>query len=318
MNGRQETDKKIEDLILRKIKRQDRIVKDYYYSLSDKTSGTKQQYLRHVTMFLDYINYFGDTSDFEEIKPSIIDRYMESIRYTKNGKEKSPATRAVVLHAITNFFDFLQKEGYIDDNVCKKVNMPRVTDEREVVAMTWDEVRKVEENIKNTAEEKWRNRDLCIFVLGCTTGLRRSSIREINIEDIDLDGRKLNVTEKGNKIRTVMLGDKTINLIKEWMKDRERILRDNYCDALFIHKSLERISLSKLNSMINKYTEVLDKHITPHKMRSTCATNLYEATGDIYLVQEVLGHKNIANTRRYAKVSEQKRMQAADILNALV
>ena len=72
-----------------------------------------------------------------------------------------------------------------------------------------------------------------------------------------------------------------------------------------------------VRQLIKRNTYNIDKNITPHKMRATCATRLYEQTGDIYLVQQQLGHKSINNTRRYAKVSEQKRRDAAYILDAI-
>ena len=70
--------------------------------------------------------------------------------------------------------------------------------------------------------------------------------------------------------------------------------------------------------MLRKYTYNINKNITPHKLRSTAATNLLEQTGDISLVAEVLGHKNLQNTRRYAKVSNEKKINAANILGGLV
>lgn len=76
--------------------------------------------------------------------------------------------------------------------------------------------------------------------------------------------------------------------------------------------------MREIAEIIKRNTINIDKHITPHKMRSTCATNLYEKTNDIYLVQEVLGHKNIANTRRYARMSEEKKKNAADIMDKLI
>ena len=68
---------------------------------------------------------------------------------------------------------------------------------------------------------------------------------------------------------------------------------------------------------MRRASEVIGKKVSPHKMRSTCAVNLYDKTGDIYLVKEVLGHKNIANTQRYARVSANRKREAAAILDEL-
>ena len=74
-----------------------------------------------------------------------------------------------------------------------------------------------------------------------------------------------------------------------------------------------------VRDLVAKYTKgITDKHITPHKLRSTCATNIYEKTGDIYLVADVLGHSNLANTRRYTAVSNEKRKQAAKAMDDIL
>jgi integrase/recombinase XerC len=126
--------------------------------------------------------------------------------------------------------------------------------------------------------------------------------------------------EKGEEERTVFLSDKMMELLKTWLYDREQILRkcNVDCDALFISSEKQRIGITTIRDMLKKYTYNIDKHITPHKLRSTAATNLYEKTGDIYLVADVLGHHNIQNTRRYAKVSNNKRMIAAKELSNLI
>ena len=66
---------------------------------------------------------------------------------------------------------------------------------------------------------------------------------------------------------------------------------------------------------IKRYTKGINKHITPHKMRSTCAMKLYDKTGDIYLTAQQLGHANIKNTMIYAKATDEKRRMAAEILD---
>ena len=77
------------------------------------------------------------------------------------------------------------------------------------------------------------------------------------------------------------------------------------------------MSVDAVEKRFVQIAEGTGKKLTPHKMRATCATRLYEQTGDIYLVQQQLGHKNIKNTERYAKVSDQKMTEAANILNNL-
>lgn len=317
MNGRQENDRKIENSILDTLKDTYDILSDYYYSLSDKTPATKRQYIQRNIRFLKHIEYNDDIKVFKSIRPSDINKYMAEIKYDEEGNERSVSARAGILFAISNFFNFLVIEGYVSENVCDKVNPPKITQEKDVVAMTPDEVREVEGNIRRWAKRKWRSRDLALFMLGCATGLRVSSIQEINVSDIDLDNNKITVTEKGNKVRTCFISDEIKRYIQDWIEDRKEILGNVDIDALFISNRLSRISTNTIRNNIEYYTSSLDKKITPHKMRSTCATNLYEATGDIFLVQNLLGHKNITNTRRYAKMSEKKLSEAADVLGKM-
>lgn len=318
MPGRQEHDKKIEQGILKVLKNSYSIVADYYYSLTDKTSETKKQYVNRVIRFLNYIEYNDNPATLAQMKTSDINRYMDYVRYDDEGNERSTSARAGILFAINNFCNYLANEEYIKNNICDKVKPPKISEEKEIVAMTKEDILEVENNIKKWGKEKWKYRDLAIFVLGCTTGLRVSSIIEINISDVDFDNKKVTVTEKGNKIRQCSLGDKTIDYIKKWLSYRKDILGNISTDALFISNHKKRMSTETIRNMLNNYTYTLDKKITPHKMRSTCATNLYQATGDIYLVQDVLGHSNIANTKRYAKMSNEKRQYAADVLNDLI
>ena len=81
---------------------------------------------------------------------------------------------------------------------------------------------------------------------------------------------------------------------------------------------MKRINVRSIENLITKYTYNIDKHITPHKLRSTCATNVYNATGDIYLTADVLGHSNIANTRRYAQISEERKRKAASAMDDIL
>lgn len=321
MTGRQEHNIKIEERISRLLKGASQIIIDYSYNFGNKTEKTKEAYITYILKFAEFFK----EKNLIELKKGDINRYMDSIKYREDGTEKSASFRNANLAAVRDFYQFLVDEERIENNPCANIKPPRDLSEKEVIAMTPDDIKKVIDNIENgvgtanriSRTREWKSRDLAIVMLGCTTGLRCSAITEINIEDIDFDNNIIKVIEKGNKGRFITVGAKTMKAIMDWISDRnEKNVKDT--DALFISNRGDRISQKAISHIIEKYTYNLDKHITPHKMRSSCATNLYEQTGDIYLVQEVLGHKNIANTRRYAKVSEAKKKEAAAILDGLV
>ena len=97
--------------------------------------------------------------------------------------------------------------------------------------------------------------------------------------------------------------------------DRNRIVpHEGHENALFLSMQRKRISVRAVEDLVHKYTVQVtpNKHITPHKLRSTYGTNLYKETGDIYLVADVLGHKDINTTKKhYAAIGDDRRRLAA-------
>lgn len=325
MNGRDENNKKIEISILNKIDNLPDIIKDYYYSLQDKTAMTKRAYIDYI---IEFYNYFKE-NDFNDIKPKDINRYLETkVHYrTKNGNiiENKESIRNVKLSAIKNFYKFLLENGYVVDNIASKINPPSTRYEKEIIYLTPEEIKNIEKNIicgvgSNRAQarqKEWRNRDLALITLGFSTGLRCSALIEINLSDVDFDNNSIKVTEKGNVVKYVYFGESTKKTIEDWLVDRMN-MNINTTEALFVSNRKTRLNQRSVARIVDKYTYDIDKHITPHKLRSTCAMNLYEATNDIYLVSEVLGHKSVDVTRKYARASKERKRNAAEILDSLI
>ena len=331
MSGRLEHDKKIEDKINSLIKTQPRIIKEYSNSFGNKTSSTKKSYISHAISFVNYLNkeYHLDLTNIDSIKLlnySHISSYMNYIKtHTPDGTivTKEAASCAAEFYAIKHFCKYLFLCRYIDYNPCENIEVPKDKKQHEIISLTPEEISIIKDNIsKGVGSSKakayqsvWKSRDLCLIMLGISTGLRVTAISNIDIKDIDFKEKTLHTIEKGNIERTIYLSDKLIDIINTWMIDRQKILGNSCCDALFISTHKTRMGLTTIRTLLDKYTYNIPKHITPHKLRSTTATNLYESTGDIYLVADVLGHHNIQNTRRYAKVSDEKRIYAAEELS---
>ena len=317
MKGRQETDKHIEENIKTILDNSFCILNDYYYFLNDKTMTTKKAYLQHAISFLSYIHYNNDNSILVSLKPSDIGKFLDYIKRKDNGEEKSQSWIANIYYGLSCFMNFLVEEDYIPYNICSKIKAPKNKQEKEMAYLTTKEIEIVKENILNDSRKKWRTRNMAIFLLGCGTGLRASSIREINVEDMDLDKGTIIVTEKGNKTWVCHLPNKVIDSIKAWLVDRNKI-ENLETSALFISQKKNRISIDGIEDIVTKYTEGLDKHVTAHTMRHTCGTNVYEMSGDLYLTAEILHHRNVQTSKIYAKVSEKKRVEAAQLLNATI
>ena len=327
MSARDEVDRKNMEKLNKIICGYPDIVKRYVSSMSRKTSYTKLYYSIYVCKFLDYmVNELGfNVDDFNLVKPMHIDSYMEYIRFTDEGTEKNGMFRASQLAAIKGFFSFLHRNGIVESNPCENTETPKDNTEHEIITISDDDMEMIMYNIDHGVgspnaikkQMKWKNRDKALVLIGVTTGLRMGAILGIDIDDIDLTNRTITVVEKGDRKKKVYFGDNTAKAIERWFHDRSMIVDDANEKAVFISHNKTRLAPRTMQGIMKRVTTGIDKKITPHKMRATCATKLYEQTGDIYLVQQQLGHSNIKNTQRYAKVSNDKRIQAANLLDSL-
>ena len=316
MSGRAEKEAKIEKKINTILESCPQIVKDYMLSTSNKqTSITRLQYLRNIMKYINYMESIG--VDIYTAKPMHIDRYRDNVIH-HDGKTCGASSVNTKLSAVISFYKFLLKNELVTSIPCTNDMKIKIQEKENVVFMTDKEVKKVKDNIKKQKHNRYKmltNRDYAIVTLGCSTGMRVSEISNIDLSDIDFEAKEIKIVAKGNKTRTIYIGDNTIAALQEWLKDRPKFLKWGESDALFLSRNGNRISIDAIRHMLAAETEELDKHITPHKMRSTCAMKLYDKTGDIYLTAQQLGHANVKNTMIYAKATEEKRRMAADLLD---
>ena len=323
MNGRKENDAKLQATIENYLEDKPKYLKQYCETLWKKTCTTKRQYICNIWKFIEYVRDNSDLNinrinDICKVKPSLIDSYLGSMN-VKN------TTKAGVYYAIYNFYDFLVKDERISVNPCSKIEPPRDNEIHEITYLTNEEIKIVENNIitncgSQNEKYKWTNRDLLIFALGITTGMRVSSMVEINLQDIDWDEGYIDIYQKGNKELKVKISNKILLMISDWLDDRDEILdaANKDSDALFISARCTRLSARTINNLIEKYSYNIDKKITPHKLRSTCATQLIKKTGNIYLASQRLGHSNVETTKRYAAIDKEMEQQAVDAMDSVL
>lgn len=324
MNGRLEKEMKIEQQIMRKLQGMPHIFTDYYYALigSGKSYATAQAYLNHVIQFVQFT--FGNKIDedfYTKVTATHINKYITSLR-TKTVRGKTVRTsdshRTSQWSSLNSFFQFLVP-NYIAANPVANTNRPKMKDNPQVTFLTSEEINKVLDSVAQKANNRMVNRDLCLFKIGFATGLRISAIVQINIEDLDLSHNQIKVVEKGDRDNYIIIGENVKSQIVMWLEDRKKFFGGVNSSALFVSQEGNRLSPRSVKDLVDKYTVgVVDKKVTPHVMRHSCATNLYEKTGDIYLCAKQLNHKNVATTQRYAELSKEKQKKAANILDGLV
>lgn len=327
MEGRKEHEEKTIKLIECKLNKCPNYMRSFYVTLDGKSYTTKRMYINYVSDFLDFLqDYYkldiNDIDVFSNIRPSMINSYVTQLN------DVGESIKASRVYGIKNFFSFLVNDGYINSNPCDRVNPPKDKQVHKITSLTKEEIEIVKNNIMNGVgselskkrQKQWRTRDYAIVMLALSLGLRVTSLTEINMNDIDFENNEIKIVEKGNKERYIMFSDSIKEILNDWIEDRNWFLirGGENCDALFISSQLKRINQNTIADLITKYTYNIDKHITPHKLRSTCATNVYNATGDIYLTADILGHADLRNTKRYAAMSEERKKKAAQAMDDIL
>lgn len=324
-NGRLERETEAFRKIEAQLENLPEIFEEYYYALrSEKKSyRTIEEYLKNVRLFMTYMNNTKQKDNFYvDLKPVDINKYLITLETKVVKGEVKPTSssyRASNWYALNSFFEFLVDNKYIDYNPVSKKSRPKNTDNPSVTYLSEAEIKKMMENIKADAKESMMNRDLCIFVLGVTTGLRVAAIIQMNIEDIDFQNGVIHVIEKRNKSFDVRFGDTLRALLIDWINDRKKYFPEAKTNALFVSQYKDRISYDAVRKLMIKYSNgATTKCVRPHVMRHSCATNLYEKTGDIYLCASQLHHSNVTTTQRYAEISDKSMQKATSILDDIV
>ena len=265
-------------------------------------------------------------ADFEKIQARHIEQYLYDVSlYQKGDKELVNQERAKArkLSSIRSFFKYLHKHEYLETNVAALVDIPKLH-EKAIIRLEPNEVADLLDCAEDGAGLSDRQkqyhvvtkvRDLAILTLFLGTGIRISELVGIDLGDVDLENDAFVVTRKGGKEDILNFGGEVHRALEDYLQLRERLTPlPGYEQALFLSLQMRRITVRSVENLVKKYTKISTplKTITPHKLRSTYGTMLYHETEDIYLVADVLGHKDVNTTKKhYAAASEEHKRIAA-------
>lgn len=326
MNGRLEKEVLAEKKMQEKLKTLPKIFSEYYTYLraAKKTYTTIDTYVNYVIHFAKFIcdSKIGDDF-YKNINTSDVEGYIISLE-TKEVKGQLQRVGSDIQCArwsgLNTFFEFCVKRGYLAENPVAKTTRPKNTEEHTVTYLTKAEIKRIIKSIDKNPSEVMRIRDKTIITLALSTGMRVGAIVNLNIGDINFDENVIGVIEKGNKQRGIPIGENTAQLLQDWITMRNKVFADVDTNALFISRKNVRITSKAVGDMIKRYAEDagINKHITPHKCRSSAATNLAAAGVDIQTIGHMLGHKSTNTTLRYISVLDEKKKEATGILDKLV
>ena len=318
-----------------------RLCNEYFLGVQTHTTPlTRLGYAQDLCVFFDFL--FKQIDDFafcdkdhftyadlDRVNATHIEIFMDYLSfYTYGGREFSNSlkTKSRKLSTLKSFFKYYYNKDRISANPAAKVATPKVKDkpilrlDNNEVGELLDLVDRDTDSAESTKRmisfrEHTRKRDLAILTLFLGTGIRISELVGLNISAIDFKAKAFKVTRKGGAQTILYLTDEILATLKDYLDEREQQkLIDGY-PALFLSLQKKRITVRAVENLVKKYASIITplKNITPHKLRSTFGTSLYNETNDIYVVAEILGHRDINTTKRhYAAISEQIKKQAAE------
>lgn len=216
-----------------------------------------------------------------------------------------PVTRARYISSIKSYFTYLKDLGKIKSNPAEKIHKPKI-DKNESIYLNYSEVINLLTQAKKCFK-RHSSRNYAIVILFMNTGIRLGELCKINLEDIDFISGTIKIHGKGQKERIIYLNKNAINAIIKYT--------DRKSGALFLSERGNRIGRREVQYIIRQVVEAAGlKGITPHKLRHTFATLMYQNGTDLRCLQKILGHENISTTEIYTHVKDEQMKKAIDKL----
>ncbi len=309
---------------------------DFFRGVEGRTSTlTRLNYCYDLRIFFDFLCRKVcrgkevktlTLEDLERITDTDIEiflAYLSNYRYGDRRLSCDERAKARKLSTVRSLFKYFFNKGLIEVNNTAKVSTPKLH-EKEIVRLEGDEI----SDLLDTAElgrglsrhmegyhARTKIRDTAILTLFLGTGIRISELVGLNNESIDFKTNSFVVTRKGGNQAILYFSEEVGDALGAYLAQKEEDPKVPQSEhALFLSLQYKRITVRAVENLVKKYASISTplKKITPHKLRSTYGTALYRETGDIYIVADVLGHKDVNTTRKhYAAITEDKRRAVA-------
>ncbi len=280
--------------------------------------------------------YLFKDEDLAAVSQSDLAAYVDylTLYYKNDQDDQSRPLKPLVNHelaikrklcSLRAFYEYLFMNQRVPSNVTQLIALPKAH-EKPIIRLSESEMSRLlsvaETGEKLTARQQQyqkltAKRDYAMLSLFLGTGIRVSECVSLNIADVNLEDNAFLVTRKGGNQVMLYFPAEVAEALSAYLEERNKIeALPGHEDALFLSLQRRRITQRAVQQLVKKYAAVaapLKPKISPHKLRSTFATNLYSATGDIYLVADVLGHSSVETTRKhYADMREEHRRNAVN------
>ncbi len=312
---------------------------DYFLGIETRTSAqTRLKYAYDLRIFFDFLckrKYRNldvldlTLKELEETSHRDIElflSYLSHYRFRNKHLSCDERAKARKLSAVRALFKYFFNKGMIQVDNSAKVPTPKLHD-KEIIRLDADEV----SDLIHIAESgnglskhatgyhnKTKIRDTAIITLFLGTGIRISELVGLDVDSFDFTENSFLVTRKGGNQAILYFSDEVKYSLQEYIAEKSndpKIPKEE--KAFFLSLQYKRINVRSVEILVKKYSKLAAplKKITPHKLRSTYGTRLYNETGDIYIVADVLGHRDVNTTKKhYAAIAEDNRRKVANVV----
>ena len=290
--------------------------KKYLVGEKNASPNTVSAYLNDLAQFDAFLRETGHACDESGVQIDRLDRLaVRSFMGRLYEQSNSGTTMGRKLSALSSFFKFLCREGYLKTNFAKTIPIPK-------------KVNKLPSHL--SVDEMFRlldlpqpdsftgARDRAILELFYGTGVRISELVGLSPDNFRLEQRSVKVRGKGNKERLLPLGKKTVGAIKNYLEYRTEYLRKKKPDPvpvrLFLNQRAQSISVRGVRKVMTRYirSNHFPENISPHSLRHTFATHMLEAGADLRTIQEMLGHASLSTTQKYTHLTIDRLLETYD------
>lgn len=287
------------------MKNKDALLEFKQYLIVEKNASdrTVENYIRDIRAFINYVESTHQINKIEDINKEHIRFYLKTLAHL------SPSTVSRKMVSLRSFYKYLLKEEIVKKNPMESFDLPKAQKKLPTVLS-----KKEIDILLNSIEMKdfisARNR--AMLELLYATGIRVSELVSLTIFQLNLKMKYLNVIGKGDKERLIPLTDYVCEILKKYIYNfRNPKLDFKDVDLLFFNNHLKRISREDFYAILQKEVKktAINKKISPHTLRHTFATHLFENGADLRSIQELLGHSDISTTTIYTHVSNEKMIE---------
>ncbi len=277
------------------------IIQDFIEYLKSRqvSKNTLVSYERDINQLVAHLNQVGkkmvDAKE-EDLQNYVV--YMQTV-----GKSNATISRSVA--SIKAFYKYLLKNKVIEENITEGLVAPKV-EKKELSILTPKEVECLLE--QPSSDDLKGQRDKAMLEVLYATGIRVTELISIRIADVNLNAGYIKVKKK-NKERTIPVGNVALKCLKEYVENvRPLLIKTEEEETLFINANGQKMTRQGFWKILKQYKDQakIDKELTPHTIRHSFAVHLLQNGAEVKMVQEILGHTDVASTLMYTQMADMK------------